>query len=447
VTEGQQPADARRPSLVSAALATYATNLAVAILLFVNALVVARALGVEGRGDIAFLLTVATLMGYLASFGIQEANANLAGSEPGLRRALASNSILFGVVFGLLAAAVVVGLVTVFPEVGGESERVLLWTALGSIPLVILRYYLMFLVQADYAFAITNLAWLLGPVTSVVTNSLLAALGLITVGTALGAWIGGQALGVALLVVYVARHAGFGRPDARLALRSLGFGSKTHVGRFAGVGTYRVDQWFLGSISGSRELGLYSIAVSWAEMLYYLSGVLVMLQRPDLVRAGPGDAARIAARVVRVALLLALPMALVLIVAAPVLCVTVFGEEFRGSVDDLRILALGVVGVVTLDLLGSALNAQRRPMLASGASSLALVVTLALDIALIPPFGGAGAAAATALAYTVGGLAAAILFTRAIGGRLGDFVPRGTDLPWLWRTLLGRFGTAGRGTG
>jgi O-antigen/teichoic acid export membrane protein len=173
-------------------------------------------------------------------------------------------------------------------------------------------------------------------------------------------------------------------------------------------------------------------------MLYYLSGVLVMIQRPELVRARQADAARIAARVVRVALLLALPMATVLIVAAPILCISVFGDEFRGSVDDLRILALGVVGVVTLDLLGSALNSQRRPILASGASSVALIVTLALDITLIPQFGGAGAAAATALAYTAGGVTAAILFTRAIGGRLADFVPRVTELPWLWRTLLGR---------
>jgi O-antigen/teichoic acid export membrane protein len=438
VTEGPEPRDARRPSFVTAAFTTYTTNLAVAILLFLNALVVARALGAEGRGDIAFLLTVATLMGYLASFGVQEANANLAGSEPGLRRALASNSILFAVFFGLIAAAVVVGLVAAFPAVGGESNRVLLWTALASIPLVILRIYLTFLVQADYAFGITNLAWLVGPVTSVAVNSLLAVLDLITVGTALTAWIGGQALGISLLVGYVARNTGLGRPDVRLASRCLGFGAKTHVGRFAGIGTYRVDQWFLGSISGSRELGLYSIAVSWAEMLYYLSGVLVMIQRPELVRARRAEAARIAARVVRVALLLALPMATVLIVAAPILCVTVFGDEFRGSVDDLRILALGVVGVVTLDLLGSALNSQRRPILASSASSVALIVTLALDITLIPQYGGAGAAAATALAYTAGGVTAVILFTRAIGGRLGDFVPRVADLPWLWRMLLGR---------
>jgi O-antigen/teichoic acid export membrane protein len=444
VREGPEPRDARRPSLVTAAFATYSTNLAVAILLFVNALVVARSLGAEGRGDIAFLLTVATLMGYLGSFGIQEANANLAGSRPELRRPLASNSILFALIFGLVAAVVVVGLVAAFPAVGGESDRVLLWAALASIPLVILRIYLTFLLQADYAFAITNLAWVVGPATSLAVNGLLAVLGLITVGTALAAWIGGQALGIGLLITYVARHAGLGRPDFRLAARSLGFGAKTHVGRFAGIGTYRVDQWFLGSISGSRELGLYSIAVSWAEMLYYLSGVLVMIQRPELVRAQPAEAAQIAARVVRVALLLALPIAAVLIVAAPILCITVFGEEFRGSVDDLRILALGVVGVVTLDLLGSALNSQRRPMLASSASSVALVVTLALDITLIPAFGGAGAAAATALAYTAGGVTAAILFTRAIGGRLRDFVPRPTELPWLWRTVRGRFGLARR---
>ena len=52
-----------------------------------------------------------------------------------------------------------------------------------------------------------------------------------------------------------------------------------------GVGNYRADQWIVGSIAGARELGLYSVAVAWAELLFYLPGVISLLQRPDLVRA------------------------------------------------------------------------------------------------------------------------------------------------------------------
>ena len=51
------------------------------------------------------------------------------------------------------------------------------------------------------------------------------------------------------------------------------------------LGNYRLDQWFVGAIAGSRELGLYSVAVAWAEALWYLPTALASVQRPDLVRA------------------------------------------------------------------------------------------------------------------------------------------------------------------
>ena len=57
---------------------TYGTNLAVALLSFVSVLITARALGAVGRGDIAFLTTVAFLTAQLSTLGVAQANANFA---------------------------------------------------------------------------------------------------------------------------------------------------------------------------------------------------------------------------------------------------------------------------------------------------------------------------------------------------------------------------------
>ena len=413
------------------ALATYGTNLAVAVLSLANVLVVARALGPAGRGDVAFLITVAMLASNLAAFGVQEANANIGGSRPLLRRALAGNSLLFAASFGALAAAAVVLLVTVFPAAGGEVDRALLWVALVAIPPLLLKTYLSFLAQSDYRFAVTNAAWLVGPLTSFVANTVLAFAGALTVTTAIVAWVAGQLLGMAILVVHVARNTGFGRPDESVARESLGFGAKTHLGRFLQVGNYRLDQWLIGAIVGSRELGLYSVAVAWAEVLFYIPGVLVMVQRPHLVRAERGAAGVFAARVFRVALLIAVGCAVVLVALAPVLCTFVFGAAFAGSVDDLRVLALAAFGICAIELLGSALNAQRRPMLTTSAVATAFVATVVLDLLLIPPLGGLGAAIATATAWSLGGVVIALLFGRTLGISPRALVPRPGEVPAL----------------
>ena len=112
---------------------------------------------------------------------------------------------------------------------------------------------------------------------------------------------------------------------------------------------------------------------------------------------------------------------------------TAFGESFRESVGMLRVLTVGAFGIVALKLLGNALTAQRKPMLETAAIGVAFVCTVALDVILIPAHGGSGAAVASSVAYTVGGVAAALIFTWALKGRLVDLVPRGVELVSVWR--------------
>jgi O-antigen/teichoic acid export membrane protein len=249
-------------------------------------------------------------------------------------------------------------------------------------------------------------------------------------------WVAGQVLATGFLAWHAFRPLGrLPRPDAALARRSLAFGARTHLGRVMTMGNYRLDQWFVGAISGSRELGLYSVAVAWAEALFYLPTVLGMVQRPDLVRASRSDAGVQAAKVFRGALLLTVPLAIGLALGAPILCVTVFGDEFRGSVADLRVLAFGAFGIVALKLLGNALNAQGQPMLANVGIGIAFGATIALDLLLIPGHGGLGAAIASTAAYTAGGVAIALVFARALGRSPAELIPRGREVGPLLRQL------------
>ena len=76
------------------------------------------------------------------------------------------------------------------------------------------------------------------------------------------------------------------------------------------------------------------------------------------------------------------------------------------------------LGILAMRIFGNVLIARGRPLLESAAIGTALVATIALDVSLIPPFGGRGAAVASTVAYSVGGFVAIAIVARTLGARL-----------------------------
>jgi len=434
---GDDPsADVKRPAFLGAATQTFGAQVGVAFLSLGNVLIVSRYLGPTGRGDIAFLTAIAMISSNLATMGIHEANVNLAGSEPRLRRALAGNSLLLSGIFGALAIGAVVALVLVAPAVAGGVDPWLLALTLASFPILVLNTYVRALLQGEYGFSISNATLALPALINVGVNGTLALLGQLTVGLAVGTWIAGQTIATVMMVWYLARRSrGFGRPNMALVRRTLSFGSRSHVGRVMLLGNYRLDQWILGAIAGPSQLGVYSVAVALAEALFLLPSSLAAVQRPDLVRVSQAEAVRQSSAVFRNALLLTAIAGIVLIALAPWIVVGLFGDEFRGATNQLRVLVCGAFGVVALKQLGSALTARQKPSLASLAIGCAFVSTVVLDLLLIPHHGGMGAAIASTVSYTLGGIVVLVIFTRSLGGTRHELVPRADDARDVWALL------------
>jgi O-antigen/teichoic acid export membrane protein len=426
---GPDPGPASPRTAFRSAVFTYSTQVVVAALSLLNVLVVARALGPAGRGDVVFLITVAVLSSQFASLSVGEAISIHAGREPERRAALASNAAILAGVLGLATVVAVVLLKIGIPGIGPHLSASLWALALASIAPLVLQEYLSRLTMAEYRFAVSNVSFVAPVVVQVVANLALYAAGELTVGRAMLAWVGGQLLSLAVVLVAVLRSGhGFGRPDRGLGRSMVGFGLKAHGSRSLQWSNYRLDQWLVGALAGSTELGLYSVAVAWAEGLFLLPQAIAIVQRPDLVRDDGNSAGRRAARGFRLVTLGTVPLVVGLLVLAPFLCQTIFGAEFGGSVEMLRILAVGGFGIVAMKLLGSALIAQRRPVLETIATASAFAATIVLDVLLIPRHGGVGAAVASTAAYSVGGLAVAVIAARSLRFPLRSLVPTLADI-------------------
>jgi O-antigen/teichoic acid export membrane protein len=402
----REVADASPRSTSFSAITTLAAQVGIAVLALGNVILIGRVLGPAGRGSVAFLTTVGFISSWLSTLGVDQFISNLGARAPHKRRELAGNALVLALAFGGFAAVFVLTATLVFPKLQGDASRGLFTLVMLNVPLLVLQIYLRQLTAAQYHFMIGNLTAVVPAVVNIVGNGALYLTGHLSVTSAVLAWLIGQAIGTFWLAWYVhTRLEGFGRPSLPLTKEAIRFGIRAHTSHTMNLGNYRADQWIMGILSTPQQLGLYSVAVSWSEALFLIPQALMQVQRPDLARSREREAGPRAAFIFRLSILVTLVLCVAMIAAAPVLCVTVFGDQFAGSVADLRIIAVGGFGIVAVKLLGSALTAQNRPLRESFAVGVTFVTVLALDFLLIPSLGGEGASIASAVGYTAGGLA------------------------------------------
>jgi O-antigen/teichoic acid export membrane protein len=158
-------------------------------------------------------------------------------------------------------------------------------------------------------------------------------------------------------------------------------------------------------MAGPAVLGVYAIASKFAELVKVPGMALTYVLYPRYSREGN---VRAAADVRRLLPRAGVPLAAAIVplwALAGWIIPALYGSQFDHAVLPARIILLGlalegVAGVLTAFLYGIG-----RPGLNSWAMGAGLVVTVILDLLLIPPFGSTGAAVASASAYLVSSLA------------------------------------------
>jgi len=113
-----------------------------------------------------------------------------------------------------------------------------------------------------------------------------------------------------------------------------------------------------------------------------------------------------------------------------------YGEAFTGAVVPLLILLPGVVLVSQVHIFYSDLNGRGKPGATTISALLSLLVTIILDLALIPRYGIIGAAIASLCAYAVEFLVAGSFFISYSGSRWREaIIFRQSDLEYYLKML------------
>ena len=428
---------------------TLLTQAPTLVLYFVASTVMTRMLGDVGRGEYTLITNLGTLLAMLMSLNIGFGVTYFISRQPDDRSRIigtATTALLLNALLAPFLLWVAAGIPSfsriIMPDtrahwlywgfVYANVMLSLLNTTISSILLGYKRFNIlnwMSMLNAGLS-AIGMFALFVLPDTMVPADRLPAVLIVSTISVAL--------VSVVWCVLYLV-HVRV-RPRLILAWSVLKpmivFSLIGHVSNLINLINYRFDVWVVDQHRGAAELGLYAVAVGVAQLLFNIPEPFSRVVQPYLFGHSREEMLPRFKAIARINFTVLLILALLLAFLAPWLIPLLFGDTFAPSVTPLRLLLPGIVLSGAAKLLAQLVIQAGFQHFNLLATTCAAIVTITLDLILIPIWGIEGAAIATTTSYAV--VLLVILATLRWRSHINVhdlFLLRSTDLDVLTRNL------------
>jgi O-antigen/teichoic acid export membrane protein len=215
---------------------------------------------------------------------------------------------------------------------------------------------------------------------------------------------------------------------------AFSFALPCYLGNLTQFLNYRLDLFILGVLAGYAAVGRYTLAVSLGQLIWLLSTSAASVLLPKIAASsdGSGDenqAIQNTNRLNRLIFTASVISAMCLGVAASQAIPLLYGEAFWPSFPALVLILPGIAVFSTVNILAAYIAGIGQPRLNLLVAVVALLVTVSLDLYLIPKFGILGASLASTASYSVSAILTIILYVRKTGSPVRQILfPTGEDL-------------------
>lgn len=397
---------------------------------FVTTIVISKWLGPTGRGLFYLPIAAASVMTVICNLSLAQANVYLLGNEHRGIEELGGQNGLLAIVAGGFGASAMIGMAFLLPHLFGNVGPILMAITAVTVPFTLHRLFSANLLALKGDVRWQFAANIGGAVIQLGSLIVLWQLHALSVTTALCVNLAYMICAWALTAAGLERfrfiRIRFDRELLRSTLRqSIPLHSST-VLLFLHL---RADMFMVQWFAGSAALGIYSLAVPFAESILIISESLGIALNPKQIRRDLSAGARQSLAAVRVALLLFAFMALFWVVFGPTIIRKSVGAEFTSAYKPLIALLPGLMFLGIQRLCGIPIVMCGRPWILTAINSFSLGCNIGLNLWLIPRFGPTGAGLASTITYAVGAILI-LSWTARLGQvpLLSYIVPRRADL-------------------
>jgi O-antigen/teichoic acid export membrane protein len=409
---------------------------------FLSLILVSNILGPDDRGKYSFAILLIALGVSIFSFGTNYGTMILVSTRKYQVEQIAISSIISSLLMGCLACLIVMGLWH-FHWLGNTGNH---------FDLFIIAFIGLALILHMIQIAISNL--LLGDSQFIFLNwvqivqGVLNPILLISAVYIFSQGIRGGVISVVLvnlisfliLFIFLLKSYNISWSYNKDFLKDkYRIGKKIWIGDMANLANGKMDQLLLGSLGKSSDLGIYSLAVSLAEMIWIIpDAVNPIFINKIAVLSDEGQKKRITFRLAKILVYSGILLYLLMLVGVIGFLIPNFLDVKFGNLwIPVLVLAPGMITYIYAKVFSKFFSAQERVDLAAKISIYGACICVLLYLFLIPPYGVVGAALASCLGYISIGIIAIGLYRRYYSNDLsGLWALDISDWKWIRSNLL-----------
>jgi len=357
----------RSDSLLRATAQSIITGLGGQIVLLVSGPLVARILGVEGRGYLAALYVWPGMLAALGTLGIPVACSYFLNNEPG------QTGRILGAVYRMaIGQAIILTAISgafLFWWGRGKPEEVqfAIYPTLLIIPAGLAQEYALAVLQGKQRFGAFNALRILPALLYAICVVFLFMIRENRLFIVVLLWMSTFLLAGVTTTIVALRQTRIDwniQPDLRQRIRK--FGLHGHLGAIAPVDSLRLDQLAASIFLAPAALGIYVVGYAFTNLPKFISQSAGMVAYPAIAqRQGFAEKERLVWRYFWGVTLANCAISAILIVAMPFLVTLFFGKEFLSSVLIAQILLVGTTFAASRRILVEGLRGHGYPQVSS----------------------------------------------------------------------------------
>jgi O-antigen/teichoic acid export membrane protein len=383
------------------------------VLGFASNIIITKSLGVEYFGNYMLVIILVTLASQFGSFGLSSANIHFVAKDSSLFHPLLNFSLLVSAISSVCICFLIFFFNYLNPNLLGLNETSLLFTVI-LIPLTLIGLLLKSLLIGLGRIGDDNKFSIIARVLSL----LILAIGMFVIGEQFSLFSLsnlGMKLGLAwfaffmnlVIMIYLTLRVTKSIKQGRFVLKEL-FGKIHRVGLKAYVIcllSYMVlksDIFLINYYLSKDDLGNYSLAVSLVDYIYILPSVIgtIAFQR---LSAEKSDSEKkvLVSRILQIFVPVFIFVLVTFFFLSEYLVSFVYGEEFLGSVESIKILLVAILfmGIQTIQV--QFLNSFGFPRQIILYWFFGLALNLILNFAFIENYGITAVALSTCVSYAL----------------------------------------------